>query len=512
MKNIEPSTNSYRKIVSSTAVLGSAQFVNVLMNILRGKLVAVILHSAGMGIMSLLQNAANTIQQFALLGINVSAVRFISKADSEQEEASAEEKAVKAQALSTTIRIVRALVLMASCAALLFTLAISPLMSQFSFGSYEYVAFFLLLSIYIFFNIMGAGEMAVMQGLRRYRKLALCSIVPPLCGLLISVPIYYFWGNDGIVPAMIVSGIIYWIVIRKYSFHEHNGSAERRSLPLRTIWHEGQGILRLGVVMTISTIVGAITTYALMAFISNTGSVSDVGLYQAANFVAMQYINMIFTAMATDYYPRLAALIQSKEEEAHQLVNQQIEIVLLITAPLVILTILTAPLLITILLTEEFQPIRSIIYFMGLSGLLKALCFPMDYIAYAKGDKQFIFWVETVWSNIKTFSVIAAFYYVYGLKGLGYGVLTSSIIDVVVSLSLVRLRYNFTLSSLSLRILIIMLSLTCICFIATFIESSYMRYSIMALSSITCFTLCFIELNKRIDFHSLVSRFTNRKS
>jgi O-antigen/teichoic acid export membrane protein len=176
------------------------------------------------------------------------------------------------------------------------------------------------------------------------------------------------------------------------------------------------------------------------------------------------------------------------------------------------LTILTAPLLITILLTEEFQPIRSIIYFMGLSGLLKALCFPMDYIAYAKGDKQFIFWVETVWSNIKTFSVIAAFYYVYGLKGLGYGVLTSSIIDVVVSLSLVRLRYNFTLSSLSLRILIIMLSLTCICFIATFIESSYMRYSIMALSSITCFTLCFIELNKRIDFHSLVSRFTNRKS
>ena len=204
MKNIEPSTNSYRKIVSSTAVLGSAQFVNVLMNILRGKLVAVILHSAGMGIMSLLQNAANTIQQFALLGINVSAVRFISKADSEQEEASAEEKAVKAQALSTTIRIVRALVLMASCAALLFTLAISPLMSQFSFGSYEYVAFFLLLSIYIFFNIMGAGEMAVMQGLRRYRKLALCSIVPPLCGLLISVPIYYICGNDGIVPAMIV--------------------------------------------------------------------------------------------------------------------------------------------------------------------------------------------------------------------------------------------------------------------------------------------------------------------
>jgi O-antigen/teichoic acid export membrane protein len=233
----------------------------------------------------------------------------------------------------------------------------------------------------MFFSVMGAGEMAVMQGLRRYRKLAVCSVVPPACGLLISIPIYYFFGIKGIVPAMIISGIIYWIVLRRNSF-SHTTISNR--LSLKAIWHDGQDILRLGLVMTIGTIVGSITTYGLMAFISNTGSVNDVGLYQAANFIAMQYVNMVFTAMATDYYPRLSAIIQTKEREAHQIVNQQIEMVILITAPLVMLILLTAPLLINILLTEEFQPIKQIIYFMSLTGLLKALFFPMDYIAYAK--------------------------------------------------------------------------------------------------------------------------------
>ena len=43
-------TSAYRRIVSSTAIFGSAQILNILVNIIRGKLVAYILHSAGMGI------------------------------------------------------------------------------------------------------------------------------------------------------------------------------------------------------------------------------------------------------------------------------------------------------------------------------------------------------------------------------------------------------------------------------------------------------------------------------
>lgn len=500
MDTQQQATSSYRKIVSSTAILGGAQFASVLMNIIRGKLIAILLHSAGMGVMSLLQNAANTIQQFALLGINISAVRHISQTEEQKSP----------EALALTVRIVRSMVFIASCLGLLFTLLLSPLMSKVSFGTMEYVSFFLLLSLSVFFNVMAMGETAVMQGLRRYKQLAFCSVVPPLCGLLVSIPIYYLWSIKGIVPAMIVSSAIYYIVMRHYSFRQKDSLKNKERLSIHTIWNEGQDIIRLGFVMTIGTVVGAITTYILTAFISNMGQVEDVGFYQAANFIAMQFINMIFTAMATDFYPRLSALIQTQQKEAHSLVNQQTEIVLLVVTPLSMLMILTAPLLISLLLTSEFQAIRQMIYFMGLAGLFKALSFPMDYMAYAKGDKKYIFWIETIWSNLKTFSVIAGFYYIYGLDGLGYGALCSSVIDVLVSTVLFRLRYGFRHSLIVGRLLLTMLLLTAICFAGAFVETMWIRYTMMGLSTLICIIFSLSELNKRLDISTILKRITHK--
>jgi len=502
METTQRTTSSYRKIVSSTAIFGGAQFVNVVINIIRGKLVAFILHSTGMGMMSLLQNAANTVQQFALLGINISAVRNISQT----------EKEGSAEALAMTVRIVRTLIFIVSCLGLLSTIVFSPLMSKLSFGTTEYVSLFLLLSLSVFVTMMGTGEMAVMQGLQRYKQLAFCSIVPPICGLLISIPIYYVWGIQGIVPAMIVSGAIYYTVMRFYSYRDKRVRADRPRLTLREVWTEGQGIIRFGLVMTIGTMVGAITTYALTAFISNAGSVSDVGFYQAANFISMQYISMIFTAMATDYYPRLSALIQNHTTEAHQLVNQQTEIVLLIVTPLAMLMILTAPLLITLLLTDEFLAIRTLISFMGLACIFKALCFPMDYIAYAKGDKQYILWVETIWGNAKTFCVIAGCYYFYGLDGLGYGALASAIIDVMVSIVLMRLRYGFRHSAVAIRMLVTMLMLAIACFTAAFLSDAWVSYGVMSATTAVCMVYSFVQLNSRLDIRSIINRFTKGRN
>ena len=72
--------STYRRIMSSTAIFGGAQALSVFVNIIRAKLVASILHSRGMGMSSVITNAANGLQQLSLLGLNVAAVPDISKA------------------------------------------------------------------------------------------------------------------------------------------------------------------------------------------------------------------------------------------------------------------------------------------------------------------------------------------------------------------------------------------------------------------------------------------------
>lgn len=496
----EKKVSAYRRIVSSTAIFGSAQVLNILVNIIRGKLVAYILHSTGMGIASIFTSAANTIQQFALMGLNISAVPSISQADNDADK----------QVLTFTIRLVRRIVLLASLLGLIVTVVLSPVLSNTSFSNQSYIPYFLLLSLAVFFNVMGTGEMAVMQGLRRYKMLAFCSIVPPLCGLLLSVPIYYFWGIEGIVPAMIVVNVIYFVIIRLLSYRNKQSEGQEK-ISMKTMWIKGRGIIKFGAIMTFGSLLGTLTTYALIAFISNMGSIEDVGFYQASNVITSQYTGLVFTAMATDYYPHLASLVKTNMQEAFRVINQQTEIIMLIITPLAMLLILTAPLAIRILLTEEFLSIERMICFVGMASVFKALCFPRDYIIYAKGDNKIIFWVETVWGCTKTFSVMSLFYYFLGLDGLGYGALCVAIIDVIVSLILIPWRYGFRFTRKTINLIIVTTLMATVCLIGSLMPSSFEKYAIMSISTAACMVYCFVQLNKRVDLRVVISRIKNRR-
>lgn len=495
----EKKISAYRRIVSSTAIFGSAQVLNILVNIIRGKLVAYILHSTGMGIASVFTSAANTIQQFALMGLNISAVPPISQADNDGDQ----------RVLAFTIRLVRRIVLLASLLGLIITVILSPVLSHTSFSDQSYIPYFMLLSLAVFFNVMGTGEMAVMQGLRRYKMLAFCSVVPPICGLALSVPIYFIWGIEGIVPAMIVINLIYFIVIRMLSYRNKQGETQKK-ITMKQMWSQGRGIIKFGAIMTFGSLLGTLTTYALIAFISNVGSIEDVGFYQASNVITSQYTGLVFTAMATDYFPHLSGLVKTNMQEAFRVINQQTEIIMLIITPLAMLLILTAPLAIRLFLTEEFLSIERMICFIGLASVFKALCFPRDYIIFAKGDNKIILWVETVWGCTKTFSIMSLFYYFLGLDGLGYGALCVAIIDVIVSLILIPWRYGFRFTRKTINLIIITSIMATICILGSLIPTPVEKYAVMSTITAVCSVYCFVQLNKRMDLRAIVSRMKNK--
>lgn len=493
--------SAYRNIVKSTAVFGSAQMVNVLINLLRGKLVAVFLGSVGIGINTLLNNAASTVQEFAMLGINTISVRNISSA----------KEAGNKDVLQYTIQLVRKLMLLAAMVGLLLMLVASPLLSRFSFGESISTRLFLLLSVVVFLNILGIGEYIILQGMRRYRLLALASVATPLFSLLIGVPIYWLMGIRGILPAMLAVSFLYFVIVHYLARRYATLDVPTPHITLRQAWTEGRSIIKLGSIMMAASLLGMLTTYSISAFISNTGSLSDVGLYQAANSITMQYIGMVFAAMAADYYPHLAGKIEHNTSDAFRLVNQQIEIVQLIIVPLTLFVIILAPLIIQILLTDEFSPICQIIRFMAVAGVLRAFCFPMDYIALAKGDMKYFFWFEGVANNLKNLIIIIIFYHLYGLQGLGYAALITSVIDIVASTTLVHWRYGFTLSQTTVRLVLFLLLIVILCFLATFLPVSPWVYALEAFLAIFGSWYCYRQLDRRIDIRNLFHSALHRK-
>lgn len=481
---------SYRKIVKGTSIFGGVQVFNILIILIRGKFIALLLGSAGMGYSSLLQSTTTMVQQLVCLGLNLPAVKDISQAY----------EANDIKRLSFIIKVFRRLLIITGILGAFILIVFSKYLSKFAFGDSSHYLAFILLSLMLFFTILASGESAVLQGCRKLKLLAISTLCGSIVGLIIGVPLYYFLGVNGIVPAMII------LALSTYLFNKYHSSKlkiENVSATFNSSYSLGKEMVALGSVSMISSFIGSASIYILNTFVSNFGNISDVGLFQAASSITNQYVGIVFAAMAVDYFPRLAA-VANDETKMHLLVNQQSEIVVLIITPLVILLIITAPVLVRILLSSEFTSVIPIMRWMGLGILFKSVSYPMGYISFSKGDRKTFFLLEGIVGNIIVLSINIVCYLVWGIVGLGVSFLLSYIIVLLVYTIVVRAKYNFhhTFSFYKLFIQSFVL-----CFLA-FILSFYDVIVIELIILLICITISYKALDKRLDIKSIfISKF-----
>lgn len=370
------SDNSYKNILKGTSMFGGVQVFQILINWARGKCVAILLGTDGMGISALFTSSSNTLQKFSSLGLNLAIVREMAESSDNRES------------ISNLIRLALKIITVTSLLGALICVIFATPLSRLTFGNPDMSWQFMLLGIAVGFGVAGTGILSMLQGLHEVKRLSKASIVGGLTGLLVGVPLYYLFGTTGIVPAMIALSLamflFYYFSLRK--------SVER--MPFKFSLSEHKPIIKrlatMGIILMASDLIGTLVTYGTNLFIRTLSSYDDVGLYQAANSATAQYSGMVFAAMAMDYFPRLTKAAHDNKL-MHGIVNRQSEIVSLIIAPAACLLILTSPVIITLLFTKEFNPILPLMRWMGLGIMFRALLMPMAYITFAKGNKKVFF-------------------------------------------------------------------------------------------------------------------------
>ena len=411
--------NSYKSILKGTSFLGGTQIFQILINALRGKFVAMFLGVDGMGISTLFATPAATIQRFASLGLNLAIVKEVAEAKENP------------QRLSALVATVRRLILITSLLGAFITILLSGWLSEASFADRSHTKEFIALSLMIFFTVAGNGEMSILQGLHRVKTLSKAAIVGSLTGLFIGVPLYYLFGYDGIVPAMIV------LALTTFIFYTFSVRKAISSSGFQFKWKENTGIIRqllsIGLILMASDLIGSACTYILNIFLRMMDGLNTVGLFQAANSLTNQYSSIVFAAMAMDYLPRLTA-VSNDNKEMNDVVNRQSEIVSFIIMPVVCLVLLFAPLVIKILYTTEFLDALNLLQWMSMGILVKALSYPMGYITFAKDNKKLFFWLEGILGNFQTLILSIIGFYIFGLNGLGYALLADSILCFIIYL------------------------------------------------------------------------------
>lgn len=478
--------NSYGSILKGISIFGGVQVFQILINLVRGKFVAMFLGPDGMGISSIFSTSSNTIIRSSSLGMNLAIVREAAELRDDKDKL-AELLAVAGKIISLT-----------ALGGALLCVLFSNLLSTLSFGSADYAWQFVLLSLAIYFSVAGAGKLSLLQGLHEVKRVAGASLVGALTGLCAGVPLYYFWGDKGIVPAIVI------LSFASYAFYSFN---LRRAVKLpkpeiRLKDHKPliKKLVCLGLILLSGDLIGSLCNYVVNVYLRFYGNLDTVGFYQAANSLTNQYAGMVFTAMSLDYFPRLAASINDNLEMT-KIVNRQMEVVAIVMAPIACIVMTTAPVIINLLLTDSFLNIVPLMRWMGLGIVFRALHYPMGYIAFAKNNRRLFFWMEAVFENALYLVGIILFYYFFGFIGLGYAFVADNVLTFIIYSVVNYKAYGYKTDRKSIMHGAISMALTTSCFLSSLIDnvetSLTLMISISLISTIYCLLTIKTKLKKR---------------
>lgn len=481
--------NSYRQIMKATSLFGGVQVFNIIIQIIRSKIIAVLLGPSGMGIAGLLTATTNLISNLTNFGLGTSAVRNVVVANSTDD----------INTIGKTISVLRRWVWITGILGMILTLASAPWLSQITFGNKNFTLAFIWLSISLLFTQLTTGQLVILQGLRKLNHLAKANLLGTSIGLIVTVPLYYFFRQDGIVPAIILSGLISLILAW---FFSQRIFIKKVKITRDDIIIEGKIMLKLGFMLSLSGLTTLGVGYLIRIYISNTGGIGEVGLFNAGFAIINTYVGMIFTAMGTDYYPRLVA-VSNDSKQTTQLINQQAEIAILVLAPILVVFLLFIHYAIIFLYSNEFTAINEMIRWAALGIYFKATCWSIGFIFLAKGNSRLFFWSELL-GNIYLLITSIVGYKFWGLNGLGISFLVTYFIYTVQVFLISRKKYKYNFSNSFIKQFSFQFFLGLLCFLVVNIMAGIYFYVISTIIIFVSTWYSFKELDKRIGIGQMI--------
>ena len=423
----EQSEGSYKHILKYTSVFGGIQGLVILIGLVRNKFMAVLLGAGGMGFNALLTAAQNFASQCTNLGISFGAVPRLSEYYEHDHQ----------QLLDYYIQVIRLWSLIAAVLGCLFCIIVSPLINDLSFTWGNHTLHYAMLGISVAMIAITGGETAILKATRRLGSLAKIQVYTALASVLLSIPLYYFYGHSGVVPAIVLiagAGMLATVAYswRLYPFRIHYNRNQLK---------QGADMIRLGVAFVLAAALGSAAEMLIRAFLNVEGGLGDVGLYNVGFMITITYAGMVFSAMETDYFPRLSAV--SKDiPKTNETVNKQMEVSLLLLSPMLVALIMLLPVLIPMLFSREFLSVVEMAQVAVLAMYFKVLTMPVAYITLARSRSLSYLLLETSYFVILVLAVVLGFRQ-WGLWGTGLAIVIAHAFETVLVVGYAHVYFGY---------------------------------------------------------------------
>ncbi len=408
---MQESIKSYRRILKSATVIGGASVVNVLIGLVRTKIIAVLIGPGGIALVSLYGGLVSTAATFASMGIGTTGTRQIA-------EAFAKDDAHELQAVRRAI-FWGALLLSSMGAIAVWSLR--ELLAVKVLGGPQYVDAVGWLALGVALSVASSSQGALMQGMRRIGEVARLSVLSSLLYTITGGALLWYFGQSCLIAYVLIGPLLSFLLGHWYVARLPKLAVE--PVAMQNLLLQWKHLLRLGIPFMGAGIVGSLVSLWIRVKVDVTLGSDALGHFQAAYTISMQYIGFVLTAMGADYYPRLTGVIED-HPAASRLVNEQTEVALLLSAPVFIAMIGLAPWVIHLLYSAEFTPAVSVLRWQILGDILKVASWPLGFVILATGAGNAFFWAESLVAVLMGV-IIEVFLSEFGLNMTGIAFLLS---------------------------------------------------------------------------------------
>ncbi len=445
---------SYNDTFKTTLLFGFVQVVSVAGKAIVNKVAAVMLGPAGIGLIGLLTSLSGLIKTTASLGVSQSVVKDISEQNAKNDQ----------EKYSLLIRLTHRLLLLTSLFGFVIVLLIIPFRDVFSAEALSFYDF-IFLGIAVTFIIFWEGQLAILKGMRKLVYLAKANIIASLLSVVLSCLIYVFFKDSGIIPVLVLTPLIALFVSSIYV-----KKIKLINTPLSNNWGElARPIIKTGLALSFATILSHLTVFFTSLYIVHKSSLTELGYYNVGILMMVGYFSVIINAVTTDYYPRIAAVFEDNNKILNEL-NKQSMVSLTICLPIFVIFIFILPFALPFLFSQEFIVAIDFIKIGVFGTLITILSNQFDLILVVKRDTK-VFIACALVLRLIELGCNLFFFHNYGLVGLGWSIVVTAILHLIIMMFIVNKLYSIKYNGLMLRVLffvVIYISFVTILSVVTF--------------------------------------------
>lgn len=431
----QESSDNYGHVLKYTGVFGGVQGLVILIGLVRNKFMALLLGASGMGFNALFVSAQSFASQCTNLGISYGGIPKLSGYYEQN----------RTKLVEYYIQVIRLWSIIAAVLGCLFCIAVSPLINNLSFTWGNHTLHYAMLGVSVAMLAITGGETAILKATRKLGAVARVQIYTVVASVILSIPLYYFLRHSGVVIAIVLIAGAGMLVTISYSYRYHPLNLQFRKSQLKY----GLSMIRIGMAFVLAAAVGSASEMVIRAFLNIEGGLDIVGMYNVGFMLTITYAGMVFSAMESDYFPRLSGVCKDITK-TNEMVNKQTEVSLLLLSPMLVGLIMLLPVLIPLLFSREFMPVVGMAQVAVMAMYFKVMTMPVAYITLARSLSLSYLLLETSYFVVLVAAVIFGFRH-WGLWGTGLAVMFAHVFECIVVGGYSYFYYGFRSNAMVLQ-------------------------------------------------------------